>query len=164
MCMFMGLISLIDNVMVESSSPVGGSRMLQCGIRAHVAAWASMGHENGVTEEGCPLPSRTNEKMTGKISRKFSKCQDRQVIRRLSWKTLWYRPRWRREIEEFWADEADGKAWRHCNGGGRKMMKTAETSTHLDGRTFDVAGRKQWKPKPQLRRELAEGHRYVSKT
>ena len=36
--------------LVASSSPVGGSRTLQCGIRAKVAAWASMGHEDVVTE------------------------------------------------------------------------------------------------------------------
>ena len=32
--------------LVASSSPVGGSRTLQIGIRSHVAVWASMGHEN----------------------------------------------------------------------------------------------------------------------
>ena len=58
MYMFMGLVARIDDVMVASSSPVGGSGTLQCGIRAHVAAWASMGHEEAVTEVGCPLPSR----------------------------------------------------------------------------------------------------------
>ena len=50
--MFMGLFSWIDNGMVASSSPVRGSGMLQCGIRAHVVAWASMGHEEAVTEGG----------------------------------------------------------------------------------------------------------------
>ena len=33
-------------VLVVSSSPVGGLGTLQIGIRAHVAAWASMGREN----------------------------------------------------------------------------------------------------------------------
>ena len=44
MCMFMGLVARVDSVMVASSSSVGGSGTLQCGIRAHVATWASMGH------------------------------------------------------------------------------------------------------------------------
>ena len=61
-CMFMGLVSRIDKGMVASSSSVGGSGMLQCGIKAHVAAWASMGHEQAVIEVGFPLPSRRNEK------------------------------------------------------------------------------------------------------
>ena len=50
MYMFMGLVSWIVNGMLASSSPVEGSGTLQCGIRAHVAAWASMGHEESVTE------------------------------------------------------------------------------------------------------------------
>ena len=32
--------------LVASSCLIGGSRTLQIGIRAHVAAWASMGREN----------------------------------------------------------------------------------------------------------------------
>ena len=39
-------------VLVASSLSVGGSGTLQGGIRAHVAAWASMGHEEVVIEEG----------------------------------------------------------------------------------------------------------------
>ena len=50
MYMFMGLVARIVNGMVASSSLVGGSGTLQCGIRAHIAAWASMGHEELVTK------------------------------------------------------------------------------------------------------------------
>ena len=71
MYMFMGLVSQIVNCMVVSYSPVGGSRTLQCGIRAHVVAWASTGHEKLVTEASYPLPNkgkmRKSEKMTGKF-------------------------------------------------------------------------------------------------
>ena len=35
--------------LVVSSSSVGGSGTLQCGIRVDVASWASMGHEEVVT-------------------------------------------------------------------------------------------------------------------
>ena len=35
-----GVVSRMVNAMVASSSSIGGSGMLQCGIRAHVAAWA----------------------------------------------------------------------------------------------------------------------------
>ena len=61
--------------LVVSSSPVRGSRTLQCGIREKFAAWASMGredvvtepslqhwasegHEDQLAEAGFPLPSR----------------------------------------------------------------------------------------------------------
>ena len=40
MFMFMGLLAWMFNVMVASSSPVGGSGTLHCGIRAHVVGWA----------------------------------------------------------------------------------------------------------------------------
>ena len=56
--MFMGLVARIDSIMVASSSPGGGSGALQCGIKAHVAAWASMGHEEAVIEASYPLPNR----------------------------------------------------------------------------------------------------------
>ena len=49
-------------VLVASSLSVGGSGTLQGGIRAHVAAWASMGHEEVVIDPGFPLPNRRNEK------------------------------------------------------------------------------------------------------
>ena len=78
MYMFMGLVSWIDKGMVASSSPVGESGRLQCGIRAHIAARASMGHEELVIEAGFPLPSRKNEKLE-KLQenfRKFSKCEN----------------------------------------------------------------------------------------
>ena len=75
MCMFMYLVSRIVNVMVVSSLPVRGSRTLQCGIRAHVTAWALMGHEESVIEASYPLPNREkNEKireMKGKFQKKF---------------------------------------------------------------------------------------------
>ena len=58
MYMFMGLVARIVNGMVASSSLVRGSGTLQCGIGAHVAAWASMGHEELVTETSYPQPSR----------------------------------------------------------------------------------------------------------
>ena len=58
MFMFMGLLARMFNFMVVSSSPIGGSGTLHCGIRAHVAAWASMGHEESVTEASYPLPNR----------------------------------------------------------------------------------------------------------
>ena len=70
MHMFMGLVVRIDNGMVASSTPVGGSGMLQYGIRAHVAAWASMGREGSLTEAGFPLHNRRNQKIR-KISMKF---------------------------------------------------------------------------------------------
>ena len=38
--MFMGLVARMVNAMVASSSPVGGMGTSQCGIRAHIAAWA----------------------------------------------------------------------------------------------------------------------------
>ena len=41
-------------VWVASSSPVGGSGTLQSGIRAHVAAWACMDHQDAVTKAGFP--------------------------------------------------------------------------------------------------------------
>ena len=41
----MGPVSQIVKAMVASSSLVGGSGMLQCGIKAHVAAWVWMIHE-----------------------------------------------------------------------------------------------------------------------
>ena len=53
-CMFTGLVARVDSIMVASSSLVGGLRMLQCGIRAHVVAWGSMGHEEAVTEARLP--------------------------------------------------------------------------------------------------------------
>ena len=40
-----GAVARMVNTMVASSLPVGGLATLQCGIRAHVAAWAWMGHE-----------------------------------------------------------------------------------------------------------------------
>ena len=40
MHMFMGLVARMVKGLVASSSSVGGSGTLQCGIRAHVAAWA----------------------------------------------------------------------------------------------------------------------------
>ena len=46
----MGLLSRMVNAMVAFSLPVGGPGMLQCGIRAHVVAWALMDHEYAVTE------------------------------------------------------------------------------------------------------------------
>ena len=60
MCMSMGLVSRVDSMLVASSSLVEGLGMLQCGIRAHVVAWASMGHEEAVTE--ARLPSTQQQK------------------------------------------------------------------------------------------------------
>ena len=74
MYMFMGLVSQINIDMVASSSPVEGSGTLQCGIRAHVAAWASMGHEESVTEASYPLPIRgkmRNQRNDRKILENF---------------------------------------------------------------------------------------------
>ena len=39
-----------DYCIVASSSSVGGSGTLQCGIKDLVAAWAWMGHEDVVTK------------------------------------------------------------------------------------------------------------------
>ena len=50
MDMFMGLLAQMVNAMVPSSSLVKGSGTLQRGIRAHVAAWACMDHQDAVTE------------------------------------------------------------------------------------------------------------------
>ena len=70
---FMGLVAQMFTVMVVSSSPVRGSRTLQCGIRAHIAAWASMGHEESVTEVSFPLPNRGKMTKSEKMIRKFQK-------------------------------------------------------------------------------------------
>ena len=56
--MFMGLVTWIVNGMVASSSLVEGSGTLECGIRAHVVSWASMGHEESMTEASYPLPNK----------------------------------------------------------------------------------------------------------
>ena len=48
----MGLVAWMVNAMVASSSLVGGSGTLQSGIRAIVAAWAWMDHQDAVTEAG----------------------------------------------------------------------------------------------------------------
>ena len=87
-CMFMGLVARIVNRMVVSSSSFGGLGMLQCGIRAHFAAWASMGHEESVTEASYPLSnSRRNEKMTGKFLNFFLSVK---IIRWLRLKPIGY--------------------------------------------------------------------------
>ena len=76
----MGLVARIVNGLVVSSSPVGGSGTLQCGIRAHVVAWASMGHEESVTEASYPLPNKgKNDKIREndkKISKKIPKYEN----------------------------------------------------------------------------------------
>ena len=56
--MFMGLDSRMIWCLVASSCPIRGLGMLQCGIRAHIGTWASMGHQEVVTEVGYPLPNR----------------------------------------------------------------------------------------------------------
>ena len=89
-CMFTGLVSRIDNSMVASSSLVGGSGTSQCGIRAHVAAWASMGREEAVTEAGFPLPSRRNEKIRENDKKSFKKIQSMKIIRWLRLKSIRY--------------------------------------------------------------------------
>ena len=68
--MFMGLVARLAAV-VASSLLVGGSGTLQCGIKAHIAAWASMGHEEVVTEAGYPLPNREKNEKDRKISKFF---------------------------------------------------------------------------------------------
>ena len=45
--------------------------MLQCGIRAHVAAWASMGHEEAVTEARLPSAQLRRNEKDRKISKFF---------------------------------------------------------------------------------------------
>ena len=50
MFMFMGLFAQMFDGLVASSSPVEGLGTLQYGIRAKVAAWACMGHEDAVIE------------------------------------------------------------------------------------------------------------------
>ena len=52
MYMFMGLLAQMVNAMVPSSSSVKGLGMLQRGIRAHVAAWAWMDHQDALTVAG----------------------------------------------------------------------------------------------------------------
>ena len=54
----MGLVARIVNGLVASSSPVEGSRTLHYGIKAYVAAWASMGREESMIEVGFPLPNK----------------------------------------------------------------------------------------------------------
>ena len=91
MFMFMGLDPRMIWCIVPSSSSVGGSGMLQCGIKALVAGWAvkmqwqslcwsiwaSQGHEKQSTKVGFLLPRRNQEKWvkTRKFT-KFSKCQN----------------------------------------------------------------------------------------
>ena len=57
----MGLLARMFNVMVASSSPVGGSGKLQFGIRAYVAAWAWIDREDAVTEAGFPSAQQRSE-------------------------------------------------------------------------------------------------------
>ena len=69
----MGLVSRIVDGLVASSSPIGGSRTLQCGIGAHVVAWALMGREEAVTEACYPLPNKgkvKNQRNDKKILKK----------------------------------------------------------------------------------------------
>ena len=56
--------------MVASSSLVEWSGTLQCGIRAYVAAWASMGHEEPVSRDMLPEHSRNKSINDRKISLK----------------------------------------------------------------------------------------------
>ena len=58
-------------VWVASSSPVGGSRTLQSGIRAHVAAWACMDHQDAVTEAGFPSAQQRSVIMIENFVEKF---------------------------------------------------------------------------------------------
>ena len=90
--------------LVASSSLVTGSGMLQYGVRAKVATWAWMGHEDAVTklmlqqlglrgpwkdqltEVGCLLPRRNQEEMGEWQEKfiKFSKFQNYRLIEKLS--------------------------------------------------------------------------------
>ena len=67
----MGLNARVDSVVVASSSSVGGSGTLQCGIRAHIAAWASMGHEEAVTKARLPSAQLRRNEKDRKISKKI---------------------------------------------------------------------------------------------
>ena len=63
--------------MVVSSSPVGGSGTLQCGIRAYVAAWASMGHEELISRGKLPEHRRKKSVNDRKILLKKFFLSDR---------------------------------------------------------------------------------------
>ena len=87
MYMFMGLVTRIVNGMVVSSSSVGGLGTLQCGIRAHVAAWASMGREESVTEASFPLPNKGKNEKIRENDRKISKRKNLSM-KIIGWLTL----------------------------------------------------------------------------
>ena len=106
MFMFMGLDAQMIWYIVASSSSVGGLGMLQCGIRALVAAWAWMGREDEVTELCCSigpqramrtvnsgrLPTAQKKPGTWVKTRKFtnfSKCFGRQHIETLRQMDRW---------------------------------------------------------------------------
>ena len=102
MSMFMGLDAGMIWCIVVSSSPVEGSRTLQCGIRALVVAWTWMGHEDAVTElmlqhlglrgpwetinRGSFSTAQKKPKEMGEDRKiqKISKCQNRRRIEGLS--------------------------------------------------------------------------------
>ena len=92
MYMFMGLVARMVNAMVASSSLVGGSGTLHCGIRAHVATWAWMDHEDAVTEAALPSAQQRSEIYDRKFLENFvenlSKCLNLWPIGRLIGKLL----------------------------------------------------------------------------
>ena len=92
MFMFMGLDARMIWRIVASSSPVAKLGTLQCGIRAHVAAWAWMDREDAVTEVGFPSAQQRLEIYDRKFLENFvenlSKCLNLRPIRTLSGKLL----------------------------------------------------------------------------
>ena len=81
---FMGLDArMICWCIVASSSSVRGSRTLQCGIRALVAAWAWMGHDRSNSRCRFPSTQQQSEIVAGKLEN-FSKCWNYWSIEILS--------------------------------------------------------------------------------
>ena len=77
MFMFMGPFSRMFDSLVASSSSVRGSGTLQCGVRAYVVAWASMGHEEPVSRGRLPEHSRRKSMNDRKLSLKKKFLSDR---------------------------------------------------------------------------------------
>ena len=84
MHMFKGLVARIVNSMVASSSPVGGSGTLHCGIRAHVAAWAWMGHERSARKGRLPSAQQRSKIYDKKLPQNSPKCENYRLIKKFS--------------------------------------------------------------------------------
>ena len=139
MHMFMGLVSRIVNSMVASSSPVEGSGTLHCGIRAHVATWAWMDHEDVVTEARFPSAQQRSQIYDRKFLENFvenlSKCLNLRPIGRLSGKLLRC------------SGDVDGRS----TDGGSNLWIFSKWSSAI--------GESEWKLEPQFWQRIAEDRR-----